>query len=402
MKKALAVIGSGMGDEGKGLMTDHLSAARSVATVVRTNGGAQAGHTVQTPDGRRHVFRHFGSGTLAGASTHLSQFFVSHPLFFIREHRALRELGAAPRVTVDPRGIITLPYDMMINQAVERRRGGARHGSCGMGFGEAIERSLAEELRVTVGDLVRGGSYLRAKLDAVRLEWAPARMTALGFEGLPDTEATLFASEPLADRFVADCAEFWDRVVPLPDSGLVGRVLFEGAQGLLLDQDSSFFPHVTRSHTGLRNMLAVAEEAGYDHIDAVYMTRAYATRHGAGPLGHAGAVTPWLTMRDPTNVTNDWQGSIRTAPLDVDLISDAVRRDLSLARSVSVSAAWGVSCLDQVGPDMAVVLDRSLVAVPRSGLGDVLYSRSGISVGKTSHGPTRHDVSDVAPTTMAA
>src|SRR5262245_50739362 len=68
--RATAVIGANFGDEGKGLLTDYLAAKDPAGTVViRCNGGAQAGHTVVTPAGRRHVFHHLGSGSLAGAST---------------------------------------------------------------------------------------------------------------------------------------------------------------------------------------------------------------------------------------------------------------------------------------------------------------------------------------------
>src|SRR5262245_5537631 len=94
-RKAHAVIGAGYGDEGKGVLVDALASTRSGPTVVvRSNGGAQAGHTVTLPDGRRHVFHHFGAGALAGAATHLSRFFVHHPMLFASEREALIALGA--------------------------------------------------------------------------------------------------------------------------------------------------------------------------------------------------------------------------------------------------------------------------------------------------------------------
>jgi adenylosuccinate synthase len=71
--RARAVIGAGWGDEAKGKMTEHFSTVNT--TVVRYNGGSQAGHTVQS-NRRRHVFHHFGSGSFRGASTYLSRFFL--------------------------------------------------------------------------------------------------------------------------------------------------------------------------------------------------------------------------------------------------------------------------------------------------------------------------------------
>ena len=130
--EVFAVIGSGYGDEGKGLVTDSLSA--STTRVVRYNGGAQAGHTVCKANGIRHVFHHVGAGTFSGATTHLSKFFVVNPILANQELAELAQLGYNPVITVDLYAPVTTPIDMMINQAVEQQRGNNRHGSCGIGF----------------------------------------------------------------------------------------------------------------------------------------------------------------------------------------------------------------------------------------------------------------------------
>ncbi len=403
MKTAHAVIGSGYGDEGKGLMTDYLAYREAVPVVVRTNGGAQAGHSVQTPDGRRHVFHHIASGALAGAATHLSQFFVSHPLFFMRERKIILDLGGNAAVSIDPRSIVTTPYDMMINQVMENARGGARHGSCGMGFGEAIERSLNEEFALTVGDFEKGADHIRDTLDRIRSKWVAERLRRLGADTLPPLEAELLASTDLVERFIGDCASFWNAISVRSDATLGDGILFEGAQGLLLDQDYGAFPHVTRSNTGLRNMVAVAREAGIGRIGVTYMTRAYATRHGAGPFAHEDVRTPWLSMVDPTNQPNDWQGAIRTAPLDIDAVSAAIRHDLGHAGGdVEISASIGISCVDQVGERMQVGVEGSLVEIDRARLADVVTAASGLGVSRMSFGPTRADVIDLEDAVASA
>jgi adenylosuccinate synthase len=403
MKTAHAVIGSGYGDEGKGLMTDYLAFREAVPAVVRTNGGAQAGHSVQTPDGRRHVFHHIASGALAGAATHLSQFFVSHPLFFMRERKVILDLGGNAAVSVDPRSIITTPYDMMINQVMENARGGARHGSCGMGFGEAIERNLNDEFALAVGDFEKGADHIRETLDRIRIEWVPERLARLGVDTVPEVEADLLASADLVERFIGDCASFWNAISVRSDATLGSGVLFEGAQGLLLDQDYGAFPHVTRSNTGLKNMVSVAREAGIGRIDVTYMTRAYATRHGAGPFGYEDAQTPWLSMVDPTNQPNDWQGAIRTAPLNVDAVSSAIRHDLGFGGDgVEVSASIGISCVDQVADRMQVGVGGKLVEIDRARLSDVVMTASGLEVSRLSFGPTRADVIDLTPAVASA
>src|SRR5687768_6543349 len=144
-KTAVIIIGALFGDEGKGLLTDyHAARFGSDVIVARFNGGAQAGHTVVLPDGRRHIFSHFGSGTLTGAATFLSRYFVSNPLLFLREAAELEAIGiASPVIFADERAPVTTPYDMLINQWAETARGSAKHGSCGVGFGETVERSLS-------------------------------------------------------------------------------------------------------------------------------------------------------------------------------------------------------------------------------------------------------------------
>jgi adenylosuccinate synthase len=94
---AHVVIGANFGDEGKGLLTDYYASKLPMEfgysrCVVRYNGGAQAGHTVVTPD-KRHIFSHFGSGSLTGAATFLARDFIVNPRFFLNERAALSNYG---------------------------------------------------------------------------------------------------------------------------------------------------------------------------------------------------------------------------------------------------------------------------------------------------------------------
>ncbi len=168
MKTADVVIGANFGDEGKGLMTDYY-AAKADSIVVRFNGGAQAGHTVVTPDNKRHVFSHIGSGSFAGAETFLSRYFVCNPLLFRKEWDVLSPKCAIPQIHVDAAAIVTTPYDMMINQIAEDLRGSGRHGSCGMGFGETIERCTHAPLALAYADLADTAG-LRMKLAKIQKE----------------------------------------------------------------------------------------------------------------------------------------------------------------------------------------------------------------------------------------
>src|SRR6266850_5209509 len=98
---ARVVIGANFGDEGKGLITDYLC-SKGAGIVIRFNGGANAGHTVVTPEGERHVFRHVGSGTFLGVPTFLSQFFVCNPIAFFKERAELLAMGCDPVLYAHP------------------------------------------------------------------------------------------------------------------------------------------------------------------------------------------------------------------------------------------------------------------------------------------------------------
>lgn len=141
----VGVIGTNFGDEGKGLMTDYfvhhfLNAGKS-CVVIKHNGGSQAGHTVVTPDGTRHVFGHFGSGTLQGVPTYFDRDFIVNPMTFVKEYKKLQKLGHPPVCFVHPECRIQLPVDILINQVAEAFRGENKHGSCGMGIWETVVRS---------------------------------------------------------------------------------------------------------------------------------------------------------------------------------------------------------------------------------------------------------------------
>lgn len=361
--RAVAVIGAGYGDEGKGAATDRLAARIGAgALVVRHNGGAQAGHTVVAPDGRRHVFGHIGSGSFAGVPTYLSAYFVANPILCLRELAALERLGVRPTLYVDATCAVTTPYDMLLNQAIEAARGAGRHGSCGVGFGETLERHGHAGYALTVADLA-DGRQLADRLQAIRSDWLAQRLAALGLSGLPP----LAGEDALLARFVDDCAHF-RRVVEVCDAGVLrGRpLIFEGAQGLGLDMDRGAFPHVTRSHTGIRNAVALVRAAGLDALDVQYVTRAYATRHGAGPLAHELPAAPTAAVLDATNRPNAWQGNLRYGWLDLDRLANDIHADLGYAGGLEISAGLIVTCLDQMGERVPCVVDGTLQPVPRT------------------------------------
>ena len=399
-RTAKAVIGANYGDEGKGLMTDyHAARAGREGIVVRFNGGAQAGHTVTAPDGRRHVFSHFGSGTLAGAATYLSRQVVCHPALFLKEAAQLQAAGLAalPPVFVDERAPVSTLYDILLNQALERHRGQARHGSCGIGFGETVERQLDPGFALTVADLRQGAGYLLHRLAAIRDHWVPRRLAALGIAALDAQSAQWLASDGALQSFVHAAMRFRRMTEPARPAVLMdyAGAVFEGAQGLLLDQDRGAFPYVTRSHTGIRNALEVAGEAGFEGLDVTYVTRAYLTRHGAGPLAGELPGKPYPGIEDRTNVPNEFQGTLRFAHLDLDLLVRTIRADFDDALpcpGIDATLNLAVTCLDQAGPALSYVEDGALRTAAPDALAAHLAARLGAGTLYTAWGPTRETV----------
>lgn len=378
--KATAVIGACFGDEGKGLVTDYLAAQEPNHTlVVRFNGGAQAGHTVHVPGGRRHVFHHVGAGTLAGANTFLSRHFIVNPMLWSKEvyNPGIYELidGHNVSVMIDPAAPMTTPYDMLVNQELERLRGFPRHGSCGVGINETVTRNGDRLFATYAGDMFNLDE-LRSKLALIREQYIPTRVDEMEIEPSKTFWARL-ASLELVDGFIGAAmsmqrmAKFstWEHAIDGVD-----HVVFEGAQGLLLDEHHRFFPHVTRSRTGLTNVVQLAKQIGLDEVRAFYVARAYMTRHGNGPFPTERADRQFS---DDTNKTNQFQGPLRFGDLDQDLIEEAINLDLTNAgKVVSVSAALAMTCLDQVNEDPSGAFAEAI----------------GLPVTLRSYGPTRGDV----------
>jgi adenylosuccinate synthase len=356
MKDARVVIGANFGDEGKGLMTDYFAREGGRGTlVVRFNGGAQAGHTVVDDAGVRHVFSHFGAGTLAGAGTLLARHFIANPMVFARERGELARLGVHPRTCIDPRALITTPYDMLINEMVETSRGAHRHGSVGIGINETVTRSGAADFHLSVGTARRHPRAARAMLQRILHEWVPRRVATLGIEAEYARRKAVVASGTLVENWLHLLDAFLRQVEVRDDVDVLREhehVVFEGAQGLALDQARGAFPHVTRSNTGVRNVVELLNELPAAELAVTYVTRAYLTRHGAGPLEGELPGTPFPGVYDRTNVPHDFQGRLRYALLDVDALQTRIADDFGdagrLERTLGTRMGVAVTCLDQL------------------------------------------------------
>lgn len=382
---AQAVIGSNFGDEGKGLVTDYLT-SRDHAINVRFNGGAQAGHTVVPDGGKRFVFGHFGAGTFNLSPTFLSQHFIVNPLLFDKEYKVLTSHPTfhilpdlhdehAPylalfslkkhKVFVHANAPVTTPFDMMMNQIFEIARattmGKGRHGSCGIGINETVKRTLNPEYALRVRDLL-DVQHCTTRMFNIRDEWVKKRLEE---EGLDIKEAMKgLLDDAHIDNFVnAYCADMLDSITIVDNYDELlkyDRIVFEGAQGLLLDEYHKWFPHVTRSRTGIINAATIAQSIGIEQIEAFYVTRAYLTRHGAGPLPFERPSKIYDAIVDETNITNPFQGPLRFAPCNLDLLREHISADVVTGNKIlKVSPSLVVTCMDQV-PDKVQYVDQGI------------------------------------------
>jgi adenylosuccinate synthase len=361
------VVGSGYGDEGKGLITDYLVRKLGAKLVARFNGGAQASHTVEA-DGRRHAFSHMSAGTFAGAATWLSSDFIINPLALSKEVQALRAMGVEPPpIYASSKSRVTLIYDMVINALLENSRGFARHGSCGLGINETVTRYEASHGHI-LGWLRTGAErQLIEELGHVLNNWVPYRLESLSLKPTDDDHrqfgSVLNQPDLLRD---ADALYSGMRYLNVVDDVYLlcmsQQVVLEGAQGLMLDEELGQFPHVTRSKTGLIQAMTAANEVRHyrEPLKPVYVTRCYATRHGAGPLPHAGEFfTENENITDATNVPNPWQGTLRYAPLDLKRLKTFINEDLARARKEAIKRGLSPSYIEQ--PVLALTCVDQLV-----------------------------------------
>lgn len=326
--RAYIIVDLGFGDAGKGLLTDFLARHLKADVVVRYNGGAQAGHNVVTPDGRHHTFSQFGAGTFVpGVRTFLSRQVVIHPQALLVEGDILAGKGvrdAFSRLRISEEALVITPFHQAANRIRENVRGANRHGSCGVGVGEAVEDAhLLPELSIQAADLSRP-AILRRKLEAIR-EYKREQLESLYKDQLTGSsivrEFEIFQRMDVFEQWISSAARIAGLGLVVSDSVLEGwlyesrNVIFEGAQGVLLDADAGFHPYTTWSRCTAENAIELikqmAPEANIHHLGVI---RCFAVRHGPGPLPtETDSLQPLIGEH---NRHNPWQGTVRYGWLD--------------------------------------------------------------------------------------
>ena len=363
MKTVKIVIGANAGDEGKGYMTDYFANEaknqNKSCLVVCHNGSCQKGHTVVSPSGVRHIFHHFGSGNMVGADTYLSKDYIVNPIIFKKEYEELERKGVATKTFVHKDCLVTTPFDMIINQIVEEYRNENRHGSCGLGVNETIVRNNKLD-KITISEILSIlplVNHVYSNLDYIASYYFPDRLKELGIESIPTKWVEILSKkENIIENYISDLY-MMQSIIEFVDDSIFDKyeyVIFEGAQGLLLDQNNmEYFPHLTPSNTGLTNPVSMLKGRDVKDVEVCYVTRTYMTRHGAGRFDtecSKDEINP--SMVDLTNVPNEFQGTLRYGKLDWNDLKNRIENDFENNNNgLDIKKSLAITHLNEYGID---------------------------------------------------
>ncbi|NKZ38793.1 adenylosuccinate synthase [Oleiagrimonas citrea] len=279
MGKSVVILGAQWGDEGKGKIVDLLT--ERVGAVARFQGGHNAGHTLVI-DGKKTVLHLIPSGILReGVTCLIGNGVVLSPAALKNEIAELESNGVEvrSRLKISPATPLIMPYHIALDQAREKAAGGKAIGTTGRGIGPAYEDKVARR-SIRVADLM----YPHELPEKIK--------TAVEYYNFVLTQ--WLKAEPVDEKEVLDAALSWGEYIrPMVDDVATvlhdvraegGNILYEGAQGALLDIDHGTYPYVTSSNTTVGGALAGTGVGACDIDYVLGICKAYATRVGSGPF----------------------------------------------------------------------------------------------------------------------
>ncbi|MDD4697648.1 MAG: adenylosuccinate synthetase [Fermentimonas sp.] len=358
-KKALIIVGLGFGDEGKGLATDYLCLHNPDSIVVKYNGGHQSAHHVITKEGKNHIFSQFGAGSFRNIPTYRSKYCTFEPMSFINE---LKTLGSSPTLYIDEECPVTTYFDILFNQLKDISNTEVRIGSTGTGYRTTIERQkhLAEKL--TFKNLFIYSDF-ENKLERIQ-EYYRTRTnleTCFIFDSFnheAELEKYYIAVEEIKKLILNN------NIVMVKEediflSDVWKTYIFEGSQGILLDQNYGTKPHITLSNTTSQNAQDMIKR--YNEVDfsktIYYVTRAYQTRHGHGPFREKSHNFILINNCNESNQINEFQGVFKTNFLDIDQLNYALECDNIYSNGVDKNLL--ITCLDHFTSEIIKVFEHN-------------------------------------------
>ena len=274
----VAVVGSQWGDEGKGKIVDWLSERADV--VVRFQGGHNAGHTLVI-DGKTYKLSLLPSGVVRGKLSIIGNGVVIDPWALLDEIARVRDQGVdvtPETLKIAENASLILPLHGALDRAREAARGEGKIGTTGRGIGPAYEDKVARRA-IRVCDLANSGQ-LRERVENL-LSHHNALLRGYGFDTL-EADEIVEALLEIAPDILKYASPVWRS---LDDANRrANRILFEGAQGFMLDVDHGTYPFVTSSNT-VAGQAAAGSGIGVGAIGYILgITKAYTTRVGSGPF----------------------------------------------------------------------------------------------------------------------
>ncbi|MCF2136416.1 MAG: adenylosuccinate synthase [Candidatus Thorarchaeota archaeon] len=271
----LVAVGLQWGDEGKGKIIDTLSGHFDI--VARFQGGSNAGHTVVT-DGITYKFRIIPTGAVRGKTVVIGNGVVVDPAILLDEIMALEQGGIKVDLVLSERAHVITPFQIQIDGLMEEAKGASRVGTTKRGIGPTYADKISR-IGLRVGDIHNDdrnawGQFEKATLSRIEKQYGaePVKPPTEVFESLSEIMHKLAP-------YISDSGAYLRAAI---QSGK--NVLFEGAQGTLLDIDHGTYPYVTSSNcvSGAAATGTGVPPTALDHILGV--TKAYTTRVGAGPF----------------------------------------------------------------------------------------------------------------------
>ena len=290
--------------EAKGQCVNNLCDENSI--VVRFSGANQVGHNVKH-NNLQHCFRNFGSGTLKNVPTYWSEYCICdlHTLFL--EAIELKQLGILPKIIFSPFCELVTPFDVISQWNNENNR---KHGTVGTGFKSTLDR-IKNGYSVRIVD-AQNIHVLREKVYSIAENYYHLD-SKTPMNNLNDWIEEVHL---MANKF---------QIYHLDYLNNFQNIVFEGSQGILLDQIHGVMPWCTPSNTTSKNAIEIISKLNRnDDITVNYVCRPYITRHGNGPLLSG---KPILNIDDENNPWNDFQKSFRAFEFDIELLKHSITID---------------------------------------------------------------------------
>lgn len=414
--KVYVITDLGPGDGGKGGVVHCVAKFTRAHTIIK-RGGAQGSHGVRNSNGEQFNFSQWGCGTLEGIPTFLSEQMIVSPEGLLNEADALKYSCGIHEpfsmLSADENCLCATPFHGIASRLKELSRRDNPRGTIGTGVGEAYRDSTAvPELSIRIKDLFRSDidQKLASVLDHLRKELRPIieGEFLVQDQELVDQDVDLLFD----DIFLAHVQKRFKevsrliRVAKLDDIlSKHGVAIVETSHGVLNDSETGFRPNVSAIRTLPSFTNDMLRKAGFKgKIVNIGVFRAYAIRHGAGPLPTSDPKMAELLLPGSHKETNRWQGEVRVGPLDFAQIRHAIRvcggpsffdgLAVTWFDQIKANGEWNIC--DEYVNDIPVITS---VPINKSANNDELYdvcvdiigNRLGIPVRIVSFGPTELD-----------